>query len=169
MLAPVLTMASTMLIADHVDEDLLQAGADQRAGQAQDDAAVACRGASGRRCRPPGPGRGAEYAMYCIASTSGTTLCCLMSMCSMVRLRSSSRFGMALRPISAEGPGSETIREILVHWCCESSGSISPRQIAGERERKLPETALSLITRINLDASHPIRDTVQSKFPRAPR
>ena len=40
MLAPVLTTASTMLLADRVGEDLLEAGADERAGEAEDDAAV---------------------------------------------------------------------------------------------------------------------------------
>ena len=40
MFAPVLTMAVDHAVADQVDEHLLQAGADQRAGQAEDDAAI---------------------------------------------------------------------------------------------------------------------------------
>ena len=41
MFAPVLTIAVDHPVADHVDENLLQARADQRAGQAEDDAALA--------------------------------------------------------------------------------------------------------------------------------
>src|SRR5271170_3457982 len=43
------------------------------------------------------------YAMDCMASTSGITLCCLMSMCWMGEVRSSFFVGIALLSIAKQG------------------------------------------------------------------
>ena len=122
------------VVADHVDEHLLQARADQRAGQAEDDAALAGRGACGRRCRRPGPGRGPSRPCDCIDSTSGTTLCCLMSMCSMVWLRSTCLEGFhevmsespERLPRAADGVFPETSPQaarILPRWAWGTRGA----------------------------------------------
>ena len=74
------------VVADEVDEDLLEAGGDERAGEAEDDAAVGV--AEHHVVDVGGAVRCHARSRPCcaMASTRGTTLCCLMSRCWMGRL-----------------------------------------------------------------------------------